>query len=849
MRWTRIAGACAIAMAAVVAPADATDPDPIKEPGTLTAVRIDEPIRIDGRLDDAAWDRAVVVDRFTQILPEEGAPASERTEARILYDAEALYVGVRLWDRHPVSSRLGRRDMAIGGDSDWFGLMLDSDLDRRTAFGFDVNPAGVKRDLIKTVESDDNSWDAVWEVATQVDADGWTVEYRVPFSQLRFRDGEEQTWGIQLERLIARTGEYATSTFIPADEQGGVPSYGQLTGLESLTTGKRLEARPYASFRTLTAGPGAAHQPAAGVDLRYRVTSELTLNATLNPDFGQVELDPAVVNLSAFETFYDERRPFFVEGAGVFAFGRGAVGPGSALDGLFYSRRIGRRPQLPVDGDAPDATTILGAAKLTGRAGGWDLGVLEAATQAEWVPSLGDGAPATADALAEPFTNYFVARADRRIRDGRSALGGLFAAVNRDLETDAAVDRLASAAYTGGLDFRHEWADRTWRLSGFAAGSHVRGDADAITRLQNSPARYYGRPDADYLTLDPSATSLSGWAGQLQLMKQAGRHWRGDVGVFAASPGYETNALGFLTRGDIRGVNGSVTYLDTEPGEMVRSYRVIGQAIHSENFGGDNLQDILALAGVWQLQNFWSATVVGNYMFESFEDRAARGGPSILEPALSILDVTVESDPRRAIMGSANVQYIGAEDGGGTRTASVSATLRPAPWWRLEVGPRVSRNQVMSKYVDVVDDPAATSTYGRRYLFADLDQTTVSLDTRLDVTFSPSLTLELFARPFVSSVTYGDLVQLATPRTRSFEAYEGTDPDPDRDFTLRSLRGNAVLRWEWRPGSTLYVAWQQRREDTELGVGEFQLDEDADALFRTRPDNVLMIKAEYWLNF
>lgn len=824
------------------------------EKPVLHATRAASEVHIDGKLDEAAWAGVAAITEFTQIDPHEGAPASERTEARILFDDEALYVGVRLWDSESPTGRLGRRDMAIAGDSDWFGVMLDSDHDHRTAFGFDVNPAGVRRDLIKTVASDDLSWDAVWEVATTVDDEGWTAEYRIPFSQLRYRPDGDQTWGIQLERLTARTGEYAVSTFIPRDERAGVPGYGHLTGLENLRSGARLEVQPYAVTRAQKAAltDGADFGGNAGLDLQYRLTSEFTLNATLNPDFGQVELDPAVVNLSAFETFYDEKRPFFVEGSSVFDFGSDAIGPGSQGANLFYTRRIGRQPQLGAPGQAstPDASTILGAAKLTGRtAGGWSLGVVEATTQAEWVETAGEEGAAGDEMLAEPFTNYLATRASRQLEGGQTMIGGIFTAVNRKLATPAAADVLGSAAYTGGIDFRHEWSERTWNFSGFLSGSRVSGSPEAMARLQRSPTRNFQRPDADHVEFDPTAGSLGGYAAQLQVRKVGGRTWRGDVGLFATSPGYEVNDIGYQRRTDFRGVNTSITHLDRTPGKFVRSRSIFAQAVYAETFGGEHIDDILMTGGTWQFQNLWRANASARYYFPRVSDSSTRGGPLVARPGGSRVDVDLSSDPRSPLTGKAGLTYATDQAGGSTRAANVGLTFRPSPRLKLNIGPRVQRLRESAQYLTTVQDPSATATYGSRYVFAELDQTTVSLDTRVDVTFTPALTLELFAQPFLSSVDYGAPKELRTPGSDDFVAYGGEQALPNPDFNLRSLRGNAVLRWEWQPGSTLYLAWQQQREDFASGVGDFDFNRDRGALFRARPDNILMMKVSYWLNF
>ncbi|HYJ81021.1 MAG TPA: DUF5916 domain-containing protein, partial [Longimicrobiaceae bacterium] len=515
---------------------------------TTRVVRATAPIRLDGRLDDAAWAAAEATTSFTQYDPDEGQPGSEATEVRVLYDDEALYVGVRLHDRGRVSTRLGRRDMDLG-DSDWFGLVIDSYHDHQTAFSLDINPSGVRRDATKTDQGDDLSWEAVWEAEASVDSGGWSAEYRIPFSQLRFNP-RETTWGVLFERIIGRRGEYAVSSFTPRSERGGIARYGHLVGLDDVRTGKRLEILPYTVARAEHVDPGEnpfrgdrEYGMSAGVDLKYRLSTNLTLDATLNPDFGQVEVDPAVVNLTAFETVFQEKRPFFVEGSEIFSFGPGSLPAGGSP---FYSRRIGGRfsplgPPSPL-ADLPGETGILGAAKLSGKtAGGWSLGVLDAVTareEARFRDGSGDHSM-----VVEPLTNFFVGRLRRDLRGGQSYLGGALTAVNRDLETDALRQVLPGAAFTGGVDFKHEFARRQWVLTGFASASHVRGDSLALQRVQRRPWHYFQRPDAEHLALDSAARSLSGASAELRVRKQAGEHWRVSVGAGTITPGYEISDL------------------------------------------------------------------------------------------------------------------------------------------------------------------------------------------------------------------------------------------------------------------------------------------------------------------
>ena len=817
-----------------------------------TAVRFDGAIRIDGRLDEAAWADAPAVTGFRQIEPEEGAPSSQRTVVRILYDDEALYVGARLHDTGPIIGRLGRRDMDLG-DSDWFGVMLDSYHDHRTAFGFDVNPAGVRRDEVKVIESDDNSWDPVWDVATTVDADGWTAEYRIPFSQLRFNADGPQTWGLQLERMIGRLREYSVSTFIPKSAQGGVPGYGHLTGLEGLAPGHRLELLPYAVARSEHVDPGlnpyrsdGEGSAAVGLDLKYRVSSDLTLDATVNPDFGQVEVDPAVINLGVYETRFDEKRPFFIEGSEIFELDTGGGNQ------LFYTRRIGRHPQVfpatPL-ADVPGATTILGAAKLSGRtATGWSLGIMEALT-AEETARYRDPDGLDATAIAEPLSNYLVARARRDLRGGSSAVGGVLTAVHRDLADPGAVAALHSSAYAGAVDFRHEWDRRRWSLRGAVAVSRVAGDSAALLRTQTRSNHYFQRPDADHLAVETGATTLTGASGYLELERQAGEHWLGSVLLGTTTPGFEVNDLGFGYRTDRRDAEVELRYQENRPGAHVRNWYVGGSARAETNYDQRLIANWLTLTGMARTSGYWILYSRLSHSLRAHDDRLTRGGPLALRPASTSGMLHFSTDGRRALLAAGTVDGTRDEFGGWSAGASVSLRWRPSSSWNVRVGPSWNRQSVVAQYVATVPDAGATATYGARYVFAPLDYTELGLETRLDLAFTPRLSLALYAQPLLSSGDYGAAKSLAAADSYDFEPYDGEVPD--RDFNLRSLRGNAVLRWEWRRGSTLYLAWQQSREDFmpgSAGDTRFDFGRDRRALLDAPPDDIFVLKVNYWLN-
>ncbi len=818
------------------------------------AARATAAIAIDGLLDEAEWAKALPVSDFTQVDPEEGRPASERTEARVLFDDDALYVGVRLFDREPVSARLGRRDMALS-DSDWLGVVIDSYHDHRTGYSFDVNPAGVQRDAVKSMgpggrEQDDLSWDPVWQAAVTTDEDGWTAEYRIPFSQLRFGDAVEPVWGIQIERVIGRRREYSILSFTPKNEQGGIPTFGHLTGLEDLDPGQRLEVLPYVVARAEYVDPGSnpfrtdsEYFRSGGVDLQYRVTSDFTVNATINPDFGQVEVDPAVINLTVYETRFDEKRPFFIEGSEIFDFGRNTSG-----GQLFYSRRIGRTPQVGAPyprADMPSATSILGAGKLSGKTGGgWSVGIMEAITSEETVRFI-DMADAEGEAIAEPLANYLVGRIRKDGRDGQSSIGGMVTAVNRRLGADYLRESLRENAYAGGIDFRHEWANRSWVVRGSAVGSRISGEPAALQRIQRAGNHFFQRPDADHLDLDPNATNLTGYSVGMAVGKQAGEHWRGELALAATSPGYEVNDLGFQTRTDRRDAALNLSYSENQPGSFFRSYSFSGNVRYEHNYSNQRILGFWIGGFNFRHLNFWGGRLGVQYFPRALDDRSTRGGPMMERPSVLTGTASFMSDARKSVFYGAGVNITRGDYDNWATDLSGSIGIKTSPRWTLTMSPGLLRSYTDAQYVGTLADAAAVDTYGAYYLFAPLRQTTFVLETRLDVTFTSKLSFQLYAQPFISSGDFGAPKSLAAPESYEFDTWLG--PASDLDFNFRSLRGTAVLRWEWRPGSTLYLAWQQSRTDYAAGVGDFDFSRDRQALFAADADNVFVLKMNYWL--
>ncbi|MFO7894436.1 MAG: DUF5916 domain-containing protein [Longimicrobiales bacterium] len=851
-------------------------------PPALHAERVEAPPTIDGRVDEAIWARAEVATGFTQMRPDPGAAAEQRTEVRVLYDDAAIYVAARLHDTAPdsVVAQLGRRDSQVF--SDWFFVGIDSYFDRRTAFAFGINPRGVLVDvLLHNDTEEDVSWDAVWEGAARQDGDGWTAEFRIPLSQLRFSpsNGADLRWGINFRRSVARTGEESFWAPVLPDDGKIVSLFGELRGLRELDPPRRLEVMPYA-LASATAAPGAAENPfyrdvdpfgGVGADLKAGITSDLTLTATINPDFGQVEADPSVVNLTAFETFFPEKRPFFVEGVDIFRFGIGLGDGDLGNESLFYSRRIGRAPQGSLDGDytrAPDATTILAAAKLSGKtAGGWSIGVLDALTANETGQFVENGMEG--EAPIEPLTNYGVARVIKDFRDGRSAVGGILTSTHRSLPGSGELDWLRREAYTGGLDVRHRFADDAYTFGASLVGSRITGTPEALDEIQTSPVHYFQRPDADHLEYDPTRTSLQGFAAKAELFKVRG-NWRFALFGITASPGFEANDLGFQTNSDMIMGGYWVGYQQYEPGEIFRSWNIGTNAWGGTSYG----REVVALGGNvnggFQLNSFWGGNAGLNVNGEAYSPSLLRGGPSFLRPASWSFWSHMYSDRRETV--SLNVSFNAggqAEAGGGSYSVSPGITVRPSNNVDLTVGPSFSWNRNALQYVNKADVAGASE-----WLLGTVEQTTVALTGRLNYTFSPTLSLQLYAQPFISAGDYSGFKVVADPGADAFgdrvRALDGNaltsavvdgsreytadldgDGTPDYtfgdpSFNFKQLRSNVVLRWEYRPGSALFLVWSQGRTDF-TADGRFRFDRDVGDLWSADGTNVLMVKVSYWL--
>lgn len=857
-------------------------------------------IQIDGVLDETDWSAARVFSGFTQQEPIEGRPAEYDTEVRVLFGDEAIWIAARMYDSDPASieKRLSRRDGHATVDN--FSVHLDPNLDGLTGYSFRVSAANVQGDTyFYDDDKMDGAWDAVWASAVKIDDQGWTAEMRIPLSQIRYQSSDDlQTWGINFHRFRVANNERSYHSLVSKTRQGRVSQMGRMENVRVSRPSRRLEIRPYV-VSSLHQGPADAGDPffdgsdaggRIGADISYGLGAAFTLDATINPDFGQVEADPAVINLSAFETFFPEQRPFFVEDARVFDFSLSG-----GRNKLFYSRRIGRSPRggAPSDtdfSDVPSNATILGAAKLAGRTqSGLSIGALAAVTADERGRGLyQDGS--TGSFLVEPRSEFGVFSVAKDFNGGTTQIRGIGTAMRRALPEDGSFDWLPSSAFNAGLRFEHQWADRDWSVYGFFAGSHVRGSETAMERIQTSSTHYLQRPDATRFSVDPALTAVSGRDWRLQLNKSGGEHWTGAVWVAEVSELFEISDLGFSTNAERLDGGFRFGYREIQPGSIFRDYNISLNSFH--NWSHEALDDVWSVDS-WhnartsgnyslnlngQLLNYWGFRANFTYNPQKMDRRATRGGPMMVGPASRRMSFNVNTDRRKQFHVGGNVQFERDEIGSGRhRELRVDLNVKPSDNLQFSVRPSYETSRSGDQYVTATSTLPYAPTFGTRYLFADLERTTFSMETRVDWTFTPTLSLQLFAQPLLSSGDYLQYKQLSASQSFDFDEFTpGTaasagaqcstsicevdgeqfvdfDGDgntdysfSDRDFNVRSLVGNAVLRWEYRPGSTIFLVWQ-RQQVGRASNGTFDFGRDWGALFDAPADNRFIVKVNYWL--
>lgn len=857
----------------------------LQEQKVVRAIRLNEPLRLDGLLEEAIWKNSEPVTDFLQRDPLDGAPATEKTEVWVAYDETNLYVAAYCHDSNPegIIGLLGRRDSFV--DSDWFFFAVDPYFDRRTGYFFGVNPSGsiVDETLYNDVD-EDTTWDGIWEAKVARLADGWTLEMRIPFNQLRFPKKDKYIWGVNFQRTIKRKQEKVAFAWVPKEDVAFVSRFARLEGIENINPGRRIELYPYtvgqAQFR-----PAEPHNPFEighrylgnlGFDLKIGLKSNLNLDVAVNPDFGQVEVDPAVINLSAYETYYEEKRPFFIEGASMFNhFGRGGVYLNINVNWpnprFFYSRRIGRPPQgEPVhEGYVlfPDRTTILGAFKLTGRLGsGWNLGFINALTGRE--RAIVDDLSTRYKDEVEPLTYYGVWRIQKDINGGQQGLGLMATSVIRDLDNEALCSILNKNAFTLAID---GWSfldkKRNWVIGGWFGGTYVQGSKEALYRLQKSSIHYFQRPDATHVHLDPEATRLSGWAGEFKLVKQQGNH----LFIFksgALSPGFNPNDLGYQSSGsDLIDFLGFYGHQWTKPGKVFRQAMAFGGYFRQYDFGGNKTFDGFGLGFNGVLNNWWAFEYTIFHLAESLNNRLTRGGPLALLPRGYGISANLNSDSRKHVVLQGNLSYQHLNHDSNEYFAEFSIRWKPKTNLSLSIGPMIGFRLNETQWVKKLSDPLMTATYGTRYIFGRIDQKIIASEIRINWIFTPRLSLQAYLQPFIAVGKYDRFKQLNRPRAYDYLVFGENGSliedngdfytvDPDGggpaspftiskpDFNYKSMRGTFVLRWEYKLGSLIYLVWTQNRADFSH-PGELALWRDLGDLFTAPGDNIFLIKFTY----
>lgn len=841
--------------------------------------RVKKDIIINGLLDDEAWDLVEWQSGFKQSQPYDGNEPSQKTSFKILYDNNNIYVGIRAHDTHPdsIEIRMTRRDDI---DGDFAGIQFDSYFDLRTAFTFLVSAAGVKFDMIMTNDgqNEDMTWDPIWYVQTNIDAEGWTAEMRIPFSQLRFDKSGNQKWGLQVARMLFRNEEISIWQHIPQDAPGWVHLMGELHGLNDLEPKRQIELAPYTvgkaeRFEKTEGNPfvtGKSRNISTGIDGKIGVTNNLTLDFTVNPDFGQVEADPSEVNLTAYETFFEEKRPFFVEGKSIYSYNL-MIGDGDmSSENLFYSRRIGRQPHHDPDLEPgeyieiPGNTSILGAAKLSGKTkNGLSIGIMEsvAAEERAEIDLEGERRFET----VEPVTNYFVTRLQKDYDKGNTIIGGMFTATNRNIESEA-LKYLHKSAYTGGIDFMHQWKDRTYNISGKFFFSQVNGTPEALLRTQESSARYFQRPDAGYLSIDSTRTSLMGHGGRLQFMKTGGGHFNYGVFLVWKSPGLELNDVGFLLSTDEIIQIAFAQYRIWEPFSIFRNFNININQWRAWDFGGVNNVNGGNINFRTQLKNYWSLSTGINLQGQRITNSLLRGGPSMKMPGSFNNYISIRTDNRKKLSFNARMSINqGRYRSSRSNNYSFGISYQPLKTLSISLRPNYNADKKDLQYV--------TKQYfngEERYIFASINQKVLGMSLRLNLSLTPDLTIQYWGQPFIAAGKYSDFKRITsnladdyTDRFHTFSgaeisydennAYYSIDEDlnsvtdywlEDPDFNVKEFRSNLVARWEYVPGSTVFFVWSQSR-DTSDPTDNFSLGRNIGDLFDTTPYNVFLVKFSY----
>ena len=827
---------------------------------------------IDGKLDDECWKHGTWAGDYHQFIPDEGAKPTYPTEFNIQYDDKYIYVAFRAFDGEPqkIQRLAGTRDEFVG---DMMGVNFDSYHDHRTGFEFTITAWGQKIDLILfNPENWDFNWNAVWKGKTGLEDSAWVAEIEIPLSQLRYSNEEEQVWGLHTWRWINRYMEESNWERQSKTGPGVLFNFGELKGIRGLKKSQRLEIMPYAlgelkTFEKVPSNPFASSGRNwggnAGLDAKIGVSSNFTLDLTVNPDFGQVESDPSVMNLTAFETFYEEKRPFFLEGLTIFDYK-------FDKESLFYSRRIGHSPAIspePNDSlfvDSPDMTTILSAVKLSGTTSkGLSVGLIHSLTANEYA-RVSDPEGHIQTTKVEPLTNYMVARVQKSYNGANTVVGGMLTSVNRVID-ESNLEFLPNDAYTGGLDIRHHWRDKEFYVDGRLIGSYLNGTTTAITALQESSARYYQRPGADYLDYDTTRTALSGYGGKFLIGKGSKGLWRYSAGVSWLSPGLELNDLGYMNTADAINQETEVSYFVNKPVSIFRTYNINLEQFNRWNYNGTYLGSGSHLAFKSEFKNQWQLDA--NLIFNSaaMDTKILRGGNDMMMPYSLFSFGGLHTDYSKKIVIGLDYTY---EYRG--NNSAMSYELKPGitfrPFRTFKIG-------VTGDYINNTDDLqyVATTDYisEKRYILGTIDQNTVGLTLRMDLNITPEFSIQYYGSPFISRGSYSEFKYVtnavADVYNDRFTIYdnvvlsdgnylldENNDMIPDYtiadpDFNFHEFRSNFVAKWEYRLGSTIYLVWSSEKTGY-TGDSQSTIKESYKELRSIFPNNIFLIKFNYWFS-
>jgi hypothetical protein len=841
---------------------------------SFRAGRTDAMPRIDGILDDECWESAGEWSgTFTQQQPDEGKPETEETHVKILYDAHNIYVGFRAYDARPekINRWTTPRDQMKG---DWVGVVFDSYADRRTGFCFVLTAGGTRCDLLVfNSDDDDETWDAVWDGKTSVDDKGWYAEIRIPLSQLRYSSDEVQEWGFHAIRSIDRKQEQSHLNLVPRSNKGYVYSFARLTGISGLPKSRHIELMPYTSFKYIRSpaeegnpyATGSRWEYGAGLDGKIGLSSDFMLDFTINPDFGQVEADPSTINLTAYETYYDEKRPFFLEGKNIFT--NIPVADGA----IFYSRRIGSPPSWRPEGEdgqysyVPQQTHIMSAMKLSGKTkNGLSAGLLNSLTAKESA-RIADADGREYKMTAQPFASYSAARLQQDFNKGNTVIGGLATAVNRSIK-DGHLSALVRNAYTGTFDFEQYFFKRNYFVRGSVSYSHVEGEKEALVAVQRSAVHNFQREGAAHVAVDSSRTHLSGTSGTIRIGKGGESKWQSGHVFSWHSPGFEPNDAGFLQNADEKRINGWAAYVENAPSGIFRRYTIDPFYNFKWDYSGATTYGVFGLEANMSFVNKWFLYAEGFYESCNVDNGMLRGGPPVkLNPRWGT-DLNVETDNSKKVWAQA---YHGTMFGEKryAHYLSFQTSYRPASNLGLSAVWDYTYRNLGLEYVG----KSALASGGTAYVMGALRQQVAGITLRMDYSITPDLSIRFYGNPFISTGKYSEFKRATNTVDRKYsnrfdlldddvlvyhaddKKYSATDAAGGKysfsnpDFSFREFRFNLVMRWEYRPNSVVYLVWAQNRSgranDYLASFGR-----NTQALFDYVPDNTLMLKLNYWFS-